>query len=647
MNQVNVQKIVLLEDEPAHAEAIIRAFEYSGEYEIIHLSTLAQFKSYIIQENADLVITDLNLPDGDAFSILNQEFHNHAYPMLLMTSFGNEEIAVQAIKSGAFDYMVKSEHSFIELPRISGRILREWSLMQQSKEAQNALRISEERFRLVLDATSDIIWDWDMRVDYLYLSNLFYKTLGYNSDEFVHTFDHFMSLVHEGDVDLLTDTLKHHLNGSLSEFKMEFRIRKANSTFLWVSMRGKIVDRNDKKTPIRLVGSLQDISERMIFEEELIRAKIKAEESDKLKSAFLANISHEIRTPMNGILGFSQLLASNTYASAARQEEYIQLILDSSEQLLRIVSDILDISKIESNQIEIITETIDLRNLMRELVSIYSVKAAGKKLEFFLKEGYISSDNLVYIDSARIKQILGNLIDNAIKFTLHGSIEVSYFVMNKQLEFHISDTGIGISEENLPFIFDRFRQVELSFTRHFGGTGLGLSIAKALTEIIGGSIQVNSKLNKGSTFIIRIPFRPVSQSNTSPIASEDSTDIVCLEDCVILIVEDEHINYLYINEILIGLNITTLHATNGYDAIMLAKERKDIKLILMDMKMPKLNGIETTIEIRKFDSKIPIVAQTAYAFEQDRKYALENGCNDFITKPISRELLVSVIRKYI
>lgn len=650
MSPQNHPAIILLEDEPAHAEAIMRAFENAGDFHIQHLNNLAEFKQYIQSAKADILITDLNLPDGDAFTILNPEIHNNQFPILLMTSFGNEEIAVQALKSGAFDYLVKSEHSFMELPRTANRIMREWDLIKQRIEAQAALKRSEERFRLVLNATSDVIWDWDIKNDYLYLSDLFFKSLGYNHGTFKNTFNQFLSIVHEGDTDLLMDTLTHHLNGLLPELKMEFRLKKANNLWIWVSMRGKVVEKNEQNDPLRIVGSIQDISERKTFEEELIRAKVKAEESDKLKSAFLANISHEIRTPMNGIIGFSQLLAStsnsNTETSLARKEEYIQLILDSSEQLLKIVSDILDISKIESNQIEIVTETVDLKNVIRDLVAQYSTKASGKKLDLLLKEGFISADNLVYIDSVRLKQILGNLIDNAIKFTIHGSVEVSYFILNNYLEFHITDTGIGISEENLPYIFDRFRQVELSFTRHFGGTGLGLTIAKGLTEILGGKIEVSSKLQKGSVFIVKLPYKPVTQSTYNSFGNE-TVNLSLFKDQTILVVEDEIINFLYLNEILTALQFNTLHATNGYDAIMIAKERKDIKLILMDMKMPMMNGIETTLEIRKFDKNIPIVAQTAYAYEQDKKYALENGCNDFIAKPISKEVLVNVLRKYL
>jgi len=379
---------------------------------------------------------------------------------------------------------------------------------------------------------------------------------------------------------------------------------------------------------------------------ELILAKMKAEESDKLKAAFLANISHEIRTPLNSIMGFSGFL-TNPALSKEKFEHFIQMINSSSLQLLAIISDLIDISKIEAGQMIVRTEKVDINEIMDELNETYEPLARIKNTQIENISNPKNEKIYLYTDGCRIKQVLCNLLNNAVKFTTEGQIQFGFNVKHSFIEFYVSDTGIGIAEANQELIFEHFRQVETKLSNMLGGNGLGLSISKALIEKMGGTIKVNSELGIGSTFIFTIPYvkKSGNEENTPLFPNENQLNNWSKK--TILIVEDEKDSHTYIEEMLSGSNVQMLHAWGGQKAVDLVKTHPNISLVLMDIKMPIMNGYEALQHIKQIRPELPIIAQTAYAESKDREEALMAGFDNYISKPIVQKEFLAMVSHYL
>jgi PAS domain S-box-containing protein len=381
---------------------------------------------------------------------------------------------------------------------------------------------------------------------------------------------------------------------------------------------------------------------------ELILAKEKAEQSDQLKSAFLANMSHEIRTPMNAIIGFSNLLAKPSITLEQKQG-FIDIINSSGKQLLNIISDIVDISKIESGQLNVIHNEFNINNLINELFTQFSLELEKTKPKIKLNVVKSLQNEVAYIisDPHRIKQIFINLLSNAIKFTHEGSIKFGYKIENsKKITFFCKDTGIGIAQESHQHIFERFAQSFDARQNNYGGTGLGLSITKGIVELLGGNIYLESDTGKGAHFWFELPYI----SNNKVVFEKkgrSKNQVFEWPDATILIAEDEDFNYMYLRELLSSSKINILRARNGKEAITIINNNPAINLVLMDLKMPILNGFESTKEIKKINKNIPIIAQTAYALSGDREKALDAGCNDYISKPIEKEKLFELIAAFV
>ena len=377
---------------------------------------------------------------------------------------------------------------------------------------------------------------------------------------------------------------------------------------------------------------------------QLVEAKEKAEESDRLKSAFLANMSHEIRTPMNGIMGFSMMLADPKLPKENR-DSYVKIINSSCEQLLHIVNDIIDISKIEAGQIEVNESPFDLMILMNEVFTFYSGAAMEKGVALELDQLRCNPEQNSWIvsDRTKLRQILDNLLSNAIKFTPSGKIVIRCELLNGFIHFEIEDTGIGIEPALQNVIFERFRQVESTFTKSYGGTGLGLAITKAYIEKLGGKISVRSRLGSGSVFSFRLPYKGSSEVSTG---NNDVSRFRPLDlGMTILVVEDEEINFLYLNEILKN-RAHVIRAVNGADALEAVRKHPEIEMILMDIKLPDINGLELTKRIKSMNSRIKVIAQTAYALSGDRESVIAAGCSGYISKPVNRDELLNLILAY-
>ena len=379
---------------------------------------------------------------------------------------------------------------------------------------------------------------------------------------------------------------------------------------------------------------------------ELIISKIKAEESDKLKSAFLANMSHEIRTPLNGILGFSSFFKDPNLPKE-KVERYIHIIDSSGQQLLNIINDILDISKIEAGQLSISSEATDINELLKELLQQFIKETELKNLSLILTADHLDENIVTYTDENRLRQVFCNLLSNAIKFTSEGTIEFGMSMKEHFIEFYVKDSGIGIAQKDQSIIFKPFRKVASTISQLYGGTGLGLAISKALVEKMGGTITFISDTNRGTTFIFTIPYIENIETNSPPLEKTISNTPDNMNQKTILVAEDEIFNFYYIEELLKPLNIKTLHANNGQEAVDLAKNHPDISLVLLDIRMPVMDGLEATKLIKAMRPQLPIIAQTAYASREDKENAKAYGFDHYLSKPLVRDLFMEVIGKYI
>lgn len=392
-----------------------------------------------------------------------------------------------------------------------------------------------------------------------------------------------------------------------------------------------------------------DISGIKLTENELIKAKEKAEAADRLKTAFLANMSHEIRTPMNAIIGFTDILLKQEF-DIERQKEYLTIVQQRSNDLLQIINDILDISSIEVGQIEIIESAGNLAEIFREVFQFYETRENlnGTKKPIEFKQRYLltSKQSYVITDFARVKQIIHNLLDNAFKFTQSGKIEFGCkLTERKEILIFVKDTGIGIAPEMQPDVFNYFMQVDgSSLTRKTGGTGLGLSISKGLVEILKGAIWVESVIDQGTTVYFTIPYKTVSQLDE---ISADTAKSYQWNDKTILIVEDDTHNTTLITEYLDKTGIRCLYAKKGSEAMDLFYKEPSINLILMDIRLPDASGLELTKLMKASKPDCIIVAQTAYAFDNDKEMCLSNGCNDYITKPLNKIKLLELVDYYL
>jgi signal transduction histidine kinase/CheY-like chemotaxis protein len=379
---------------------------------------------------------------------------------------------------------------------------------------------------------------------------------------------------------------------------------------------------------------------------ELVIAKERAEESDSLKSSFLANMSHEIRTPMNGILGFTELLKEPNL-TGAEQQEYINIIEESGARMLNIINDIITISKIESGQMEMSISETNINDQIEYIYTFFKLEAENKNLTISFRNSLSSKEATIHTDREKIYAILTNLVKNAIKFTTHGSIEFGYTKKKKFLEFFVRDTGLGISSEFKKYAFERFRQGSESLNRNYEGAGLGLSISRAYVELLGGKIWIESEKGEGSTFYFSIPYNNESKGlpGKEKTAAGPDTQIE-IRKLKILIAEDDKISQMLLKLSVRRFSSEVLLADNGLEAVNIYKNNPDIDLVLMDIKMPVMNGYDAIKILRQLNKDVIIIAQTAYGFSKERKKVIELGCNDYISKPFVRVKLHELIQKH-
>lgn len=453
----------------------------------------------------------------------------------------------------------------------------------------------------------------------------------------------------------------------------EFHNKKKNGELYWESATVSPIF-NRKGAITHFLAIKEDTTERYRLNQELIKAKEKAEESDRLKSAFLANISHEIRTPMNGILGFSELLKMPDLTQEMR-DRYIHVIEQSGIRMMNIINDIVDLSKIEAGQENINLQETNINQVLKDLLIFFLPEARSKGINLSVTNSLSDESSTILTDQTKLTQVLSNLIKNALKFTEKGAIEFGYNKIitsanggspgisrkktfsgffnsfsdtsheKTELEFYVQDTGEGIPEEQAKFIFDRFRQGSISPSRAYEGAGLGLSISKAYVEMLGGRIWVTSQTGQGSTFHFTLPFNVAGNSNAEGTTETSFTNE--LLNFNILLAEDDENSRLLLKTLLEKDQTNVFIATNGLEAIEMVKENPTLDLVLMDLKMPKMDGYEATRQIKMIRPELPVLAQTAYAFEDERELARQAGCDDYISKPINSRILEEKIKNLV
>ncbi|MDP2088608.1 MAG: PAS domain S-box protein [Flavobacteriaceae bacterium] len=507
---------------------------------------------------------------------------------------------------------------------------------------QNAIKENEEKFRTIFELSPDMVNLVAIDGTLLDCNDAFVKQLGYNAKE---------ELIGKSIIHLIQ---KENRKAAIEKFyfclttgqvhNQEFKVIKKDGSEFSVEISATL-NYDENKLPKNLIGITRDITERKKYEDFLNLALEKAKEADRLKSAFLANMSHEIRTPMNGIIGFAEMLQSQDL-NEEKRSFYANIIMNSSRQLLSIINDVLDMSTIEAGLAEIKKAPVSINEMLAELHEFFLQKTDEKGIKLTCELTLMDELSVINTDRTKVQQILTNFISNAIKFTKKGGVAFGYTLKNDFLEFYVTDTGIGIDKKLHHEIFERFRQVNMEYTRETIGNGLGLSISKKLVELLGGEIWLESEPKKGSTFYFTLPY----QHDVLEVIEENikqTTYIAMNEQITILLAEDEEYNRIFIEEILDDKNFIILTAENGVEAVDTAKNHPEIKFILMDIKMPIMNGIEALKAIKIFNKTVPIVALTAFSMESDKNHLMSEGFDDYAAKPIVKKDLMRIIEKYV
>ncbi|MBS3777169.1 MAG: PAS domain S-box protein [Bacteroidales bacterium] len=515
----------------------------------------------------------------------------------------------------------------------------------ERKKAEKELKKTEARQSAMIANIADVLAIMDKKGIIQYKSPNITRLFGWKPEELIGS--SCWETVHPDDRERLQDQFNQLLQRKNDTTKVEYSYRCKDNTYTPVELTAVnlLHDPNVKG----ILVNYHDVSRQKMVEEELRNAKEKAEESDRLKSAFLANMSHEIRTPMNGIMGFSQMLREKEYPRD-KQKQYLDIIYSRTLHLLQIINDLVDVSKIEAGQLTLNFQEFCLNDLLQQLYNIYKKELESREkphIQLLMDVALDNEHGVIKSDVNRFRQIMDNLLSNAIKYTHKGRIAFGYELQpSPYLLFYVADTGIGIPSEKQGIIFERFRRVEDSTRRVYEGTGLGLTISKNLVELMGGEMWVESRENEGTVIYFTLPYQQ-SEAGKKEEKQNLKKERYDLTDKTLLIIEDDPTSREYLNEVLNTLGAGVIFAENGAEGLQAFEKKPSIDLILLDIRLPDINGIEIARRIREQNEKVPVIAQTANAMGGDRGKCIQAGATDYIAKPTDMEELLAMIIKYI
>jgi len=677
-------RVLFIEDNEGDAILEIDVLKKGG-FEVIYerVDSPKALKEALEEKSWDCIISDYALPLFTGIDAL-MEFRESGtdIPFIIVSGVIGEETAVAAMKAGAHDYIMKSNINRL-VPALE-RELREAGVRRQNKQSEDAIRFERSLLRTLIDNLPCLICIKDTESRRIIANKADVNFAGYRSeDEIAGKNDNeifnneYGKRSHAADLVVLqtgtpqinyeeeisdTDGNRHwyitskipiydslqNISGLVAiaheitdRKRMEFNLMESEQSLKRQNLEYETLNKEYLSLNEEITESLDRIKK---MNDDLILSKNKAEEADKLKSAFLANMSHEIRTPLNAILGFASFL-KNPDINRDRTDEFVDIIDASGHQLLSIINDILEISQIESGHISITMERVNISKLLNELSVQFKKEATARNLDLVLNINNSAEDIVTRTDGSRVRQVLLNLLNNALKFTHEGKIEFAARVARNQVIFYVKDTGIGIDPDNQAVIFEPFRQVETTITRNYGGNGLGLSISRALVERLGGKISVNSVPNKGSIFSFTIPYITEKQPEVGEVRATPSN--YDWKNHVILVAEDEIYNYRFIEEMLTATSAKVLHARDGIEAVELVRQNPDISLVIMDLKMPEMDGYKATELIKNLRPGLPVIAQTATVFNDIKEEGNRAAFDEYFSKPIEMKVFMQVIDAYL
>jgi PAS domain S-box-containing protein len=544
------------------------------------------------------------------------------------------KMIIPTLTTVAFPVLVIYPSATMLLGSLMNRRLLNW-------KTRESLAESEQRWKFALEGAGDGVWDWNVEKGEIYYSPKWKSMLGYEDRDIPNDLKVWDELLFPDDLAPANAEIEKHLKGETPVYTHIHRLRCKDGTYRWILDRGKVMQRDEQGRALRFIGTHTDISGRIESEKELKAAKEKAEESDRLKLSFLNNISHEVRTPLNAIMGFSEILDDEQDPES--RKKYIRTIRSNSEQLLGIITDVLDFSRLESEDIRIETQKFSLRDIFYDLFETMKPAALKAGLAFTVSPESSTIDSEFLGDRNKIRQVMISLISNAIKYTSEGSVEIGWKTGAGGVRFFVRDTGIGIDSELKSKVFERFYRAPSAQKLAVRGAGLGLSISKQLVDMMGGTIGTMPNEPRGSVFFMVLPLLPWIPL---PVEEENTDSLKSLSDLHILIAEDEDANYELLQVLLRRQCRVVERAFNGEDVIeKVQRTRPD--LILMDIKMPVLDGLEATRRIRSNNFQGPIIAVTAYSQPEEKKLAEEAGCNHFLSKPINKSKLLDLLENAI